>query len=115
MLTDEQKTQFMMALAAHNSDADLKEEVNIDDSHCPDIEQVVDCSDTIDAFFVEQGTYRKRDGTRSRKLHQNDTCYGTIYEWRDVQARKGLRRGNLYVMDFGDRRAAYFDGETVKG
>lgn len=35
----------------------------------------------------------------------------TLY--RDYQAAKGLRRGDLFIRDFGDFRAVYFDGEGL--
>ena len=40
------------------------------------------------------------------------TEVGNLYVWEDQQSRKGKRRGNLFVLDAGDRRYCYFDGEV---
>lgn len=40
------------------------------------------------------------------------TQIGTLYTWDKIQVAKGLMRGTLQVVDFGDVRAARFDGET---
>lgn len=36
----------------------------------------------------------------------------TLY--REFQVAPGLRRGDLFIRDFGDFRAVYFDGEGIR-
>ena len=45
------------------------------------------------------------------KPETDESPVGTLYVWEKVQTLKGRMRGTLHVMDFGDERFAYFDGE----
>lgn len=43
------------------------------------------------------------------KPEHEDTPFGKLYVWKGVQPQgAGTKRGDLYVMDFGGARAAYF-------
>lgn len=111
MLNQLQRDQFRLALAADNSysveridDLDIDQE--IEDS------QVVETRDTLDQFFSQHG---RKLGRRDGKPTGQELCRtiaGDLYKWEDVQSRPGKRRGTLFVMDFGDARACYFDGEV---
>ena len=48
----------------------------------------------------------------NRAVNWHPILLGVVFKWDNIQARKGAQRGTLYVMDFGDARAAYFDGEA---
>jgi hypothetical protein len=111
MLTQSQRDTFRFALAAlNNYTVEAVAELDIDDMLADD--QIVETRDTLDNFFDAQGRrLDRRTGQRPAVPHElNTTICGDVYKWEDVQARKGARRGTLYVMDFGDVRAAYFDG-----
>lgn len=109
MLTQEQRDTFRKAAASWNQCG--SSEVDIDDVISSDA-RVVETRDTLENFFDAKGRRLKRDGSRPDiPFEQEETAFGTIFVWRDAQSRKGARRGMLIVMDFGDARAAYFDGE----
>ena len=113
MLTQEQRNAFRLALAAYNNySAKSVEELDIDDMLTDD--QVVETQDTVENFFETRGRrLDRRTGERPAVPYElNKTFLGDVFVWEDVQARKGARRGNLYVMDFGSCRAAYFTGEA---
>lgn len=113
MLTQSQRDTFRLALSAlNNFSAKAVEELDIDDMLTDD--QIVETQDTLENFFDAQGRrLDRRTGQRPAVPHElNKTICGDVYKWEDVQARKGARRGTLYVMDFGGARAAYFDGEA---
>ncbi|MFZ6774616.1 hypothetical protein ACO0LB_18080 [Undibacterium sp. SXout7W] len=111
MLTQQQRDQFRLALAALNNYsikrvADLDIDQEITDS------QVVETRDTLEDFFSAHG---RKLGHRDGKPNGQELCRtiaGALYKWEAVQSRPGKRRGNLFVMDFGDARACYFDGEV---
>lgn len=109
MLNKEQRDLFRKALASYNacgSDA-----VDIDDFISKDSD-VVETSETLENFFDSNGRKLLRNGKiPDVPYERNITAFGEIFVWENVQKIKGARRGNLYVMDFGDSRAAYFDGE----
>lgn len=112
MLTQEQRDQFRLALAAWNNySAKTVEELDIDDMI--DDERIVETRDTIENFFDARGRRLTRNGERPAvPMELNKTICGDVYVWENQQSRKGARRGTLYVMDFGDARACYFDGEA---
>lgn len=112
MLTQQQRDTFRLALASLNCYTIKKvEDLDIDDMISDD--QVVETRESLDDFFSAHGRKLNRKGERPEKpLEQNQTLVGVVYQWTDVQAKKGARRGTLYVMDFGDARAVYFDGEA---
>lgn len=112
MLTQEQRDQFRLALASWNDyTAKTVEDLDIDDMLSD--EQVVETRDTIEDFFSAHGRKLNRKGERPEVPYEQEaTLLGTLYHWENVRSRKGARRGDLYVMDFGDARAAYFDGEA---
>ena len=49
---------------------------------------------------------------RSGKADEYATEKGTLYVWENQQSRAGKKRGNLFLMDAGDFRLSYFDGEA---
>lgn len=100
MLSTQQIEQFRLATAANNNGG-YEEDANIDDAYCSG-EQVAQTRDTVANFAEMWG-----------KPHEIENySFGALLIWHDLQARKGARRGDLYVMDFGDARAAYFSGEA---
>lgn len=112
MLTQDQRDNFRLALASYNNySATSITDLDIDDMI--DDHQIVETRDTIEDFFGAQGRRLLKNGERPAvPFERNETLLGEIYVWEDVQSRKGARRGTLYVKDFGDVRAAYFDGEA---
>lgn len=109
MLTQEQRDLFRKALASYNACGSA--DVEIDDML--EDEQVVETRETVEDFFNARGWRNDRNGNRPAvPREQNKTAFGDVFVWEDQQSRKGARRGTLYVMDFGDARACYFDGEA---
>lgn len=66
-----------------------------------DPERVVETAETVEHFIAARG-----------KPQIEATEHGTLYMWLDVQQAKGLARGDLSVMDFGEFRFAHFTGEA---
>jgi hypothetical protein len=93
MLTDAQRVAFAAATAHANCGDHTDEFARLVEPH-----EVVETRETLDDF-------RRARGTGERI----DTPVGSLHCWRRVQAQAGTRRGDLYVMDFGDARAAHFD------
>ncbi len=112
MLTQNQRDTFRLALASLNCYRIEKvEDLDIDDMLTD--EKIVETRDTVEDFFSANGRKLTRQGKRPEvPYEQNTTLVGIVYQWDDVQARKGAQRGTLYVMDFGDARAAFFTGEA---
>ena len=96
MLTQNQITAFRMATAAHNL-GHHEEDATLDEALCNE-DEVVHTRDTAAAFIASHGRPDQCENYKS----------GDLLVWNKVQTRKGARRGDLYVMDFGDVRAAYF-------
>ena len=65
-------------------------------------EDVIRTAETIDDF----------KSARSGTPDEYETPKGTLYVWENQQARKGKRRGNVFLLDGGDFRFTYFDGEV---
>ena len=112
MLNQKQRDTFRLALASLNSySAERVEDLDIN-SVISDA-RVVETADTVEDFFKANGRKLLKNGSRPVvPREQNTTLLGVVYTWDGVQARKGARRGTLYVMDFGTARAAFFDGEA---
>jgi hypothetical protein len=113
MLTQDQRDTFRLALASFN-DYTVKSVGELDIDNMLSDDQIVETRDTLEDFFKAQGRkLNRRTGERPEvPFEQEATLLGVIYKWDDVQARKGARRGTLYVMDFGTVRAVFFDGEA---
>jgi len=99
-LTSDQIEKFRLATAAHNASG-YEEDATIDDSLCSE-DDVTATTETLADFIKSRGT----------PANIEKYSFATLYIWENQQARKGARRGDLYVVDFGDRRAAYFSGEA---
>ena len=99
MLTQDQINTFCLATAANNNGG-YEEDATLDDALC-NADQVVETRDQIADFIAKWGQPEKEE-----------YGFGTLYFWRNVQARKGARRGDLMVMDFTTARAAFFSGEA---
>jgi hypothetical protein len=97
MLTTEQKETFRKAVDFLNGDKSGTLECPLVDNN----DDVVTTSDTVDDFKKHAG------------LVEKETAFGKLFVAENHQAGKGLRRGDLFVMDFGDARAAYFTGESL--
>ena len=112
MLTQKQRNTFRLALASLNCySVEKVEDLDIDDMLTD--EQVVETRDIVEDFFSANGRKLNRKGERPEVPYErNQTLLGIVFQWDNIQARKGAQRGTLYVMDFGDARAAYFDGEA---
>ena len=113
MLTQEQRDTFRLALASFNNCGRAVDASAIDDMLTD--AQIVETRDTIEDFFDARGRRLNRHGQRPETPYEREsTAHGHIYVWRNQQAKPGLRRGDLYVMDMGDARACYFDGEQPR-
>lgn len=111
MLTQQQRDTFRLALASWNKSSATVEELDISDMIEDD--QVVSTGESIDHFFSSRGRKLNRNGERPETPYElNRTKVGDLYIWEDQQSRKGARRGTLFVMNFGDYSACYFDGEA---
>ncbi|MDO8729439.1 MAG: hypothetical protein Q7K26_06220 [bacterium] len=112
MLTQDQRNTFRLALASFNAYS-VKNVEELDINHMLSDDQIVETRETIENFFEAKGRKLNRRSERPEvPFEQETTLLGIIFKWDDVQARKGARRGTLYVMDFGVARAAFFDGEA---
>lgn len=102
MLTDEQIENFCKATAVYNC-GDLEAYEDVEDRVCePD--DVARTRDTVQGFKEGLGNGEPDEIVK--------TPAGDLLVWYNLQLAKGCCRGDLFVMDFGDARAAYFDGET---
>ena len=112
MLTQKQRDDFRLALASWNCNSITNvDELDIDEMITDD--QIVETRDTIENFFDARGWRNDRNGNRPDvPREKNKTLLGDIFVWENQQSRKGAQRGTLFVMDFGDARACYFDGEA---
>ena len=113
MLTQQQRDTFRLALASLNAySVKVVDELDIDDVITD--EEVVETCDTVEDFFAANGRRLTKKGERPAiPFEKNRTLVGDVYQWNDIRTRKGARRGSLFVMDFGDARAAFFDGEIL--
>lgn len=106
MINEKNKTIFCQATAYWNSGDIAEFDVVPQDNLaavCEDIDDVAETRDTVDGFIQNWG-----------EPHQRlVTPHGELLVWENLQAAKGCRRGDAFVMDFGDARAAYFTGETA--
>jgi hypothetical protein len=89
MLTEDQKTQFVTALE-NECGCGITED------------EVISTRDTVQNFIAQWGS--------PHECEQADDI--EVLVWHKLQTRKGATRGDLYVMDFGRVRAAYFSGEA---
>ena len=97
MLNETEKNTFRKAVDFQNGD----KSGTLD---CPYIDSVDDVVSTQD----DLASFQKKAALREIK-----TDFGTLFVAEGVQAAPGKRRGDLFVMDFGHGRAAYFTGEGV--
>ena len=90
---------FINALAIYNGGT--TEEVNqiVDYDMLDDI---VETSEKLKDFISSKGSY---------STLSEDTDYGFVAVFENIQREKGLRRGDLYVVEFEDKTLCYFDGE----
>lgn len=107
MITAKQRDAFRLMLAAVNYPSGTIDALDVDDV-CTDAD-IVETADTVEVFL---SLYGKSVTTRGRAVEQLQAIFGNLFVWDKVQTRKGCRRGTLYVVDFGDVRAVYFDGEA---
>ena len=98
MLTEDQKTTFRKAVDFWNGDESGT-------LGCP----LIVNNDEVVTTREGLGHYVQ---ARASAGEQAETPWGVLYIWRNVQAAKGLRRGTQCLMDFGEARAVYFDGEV---
>jgi len=112
MLNQEQKDQFRLALASVNCFSVKRvEELDIDNM-CEDSD-VFSTGESLEHFFSSRGRKLNRQGNRPDVPYEKrSSLLGDVYVWENQQSRKGARRGNLYVMEFGNYCATYFDGEV---
>lgn len=110
MLNQSQRDQFRLALAAESN-------YLVTDVNALDIDEIILDSDivetreTVEDFFSANGRKLSRRDGKPTGEELLKTIVGDLFKWSGVQSRRGKRRGNLFVMDFGDVRACYFDGE----
>tara|TARA_A100000172_G_scaffold29701_1_gene17660 strand:- start:1375 stop:1659 length:285 start_codon:yes stop_codon:yes gene_type:complete len=65
-------------------------------------DDVVRTADTVADF----------QAARSGAPDEYETPLGVLYVWENQQARKGARRGEVFVLDAGDYRLSYFSGQV---
>ena len=65
-------------------------------------DDVVQTSETVADF----------QAARSGTADEDETPLGILYVWENQQARKGARRGEVFVLDAGDFRLSYFSGQV---
>ena len=108
MLTKDQRDTFRLALASYNK---LGRPVSIDDIDdvCDDSDMVV-TAETIGDFKAARGAPSEVFKVKVPVEDVVRDC-GEVLIWKNVQSRKGARRGDLYLMDLGNARACYFSGE----
>jgi len=97
MLNEKEITNFLAATAVWNSNT-----TDPDNGVCSE-EDVVQTRDTITDF--ENGL---ANGGPDERI---DTPFGELLVFSNRQRAKGLARGDLFVLDFGHARAAYFSGQ----
>jgi len=90
---------FMNALAIYNGGT--IDELNriIEDD---EFDSIVETSETLADFKNKRGNFSS--------LSEN-TDYGFVAVFENIQRAKGMRRGDLYVVEFSDKTLTYFDGE----
>lgn len=111
MLNQEERDTFRLALSAYNNyGVESTENLDIDDMIAD--AQIVETAETIDAFFKAHGRKLNRDGSQPETPKELErTIAGDFFKWENVQSKKGARRGTLYVMEFENACACFFDGE----
>ena len=97
MLTEEQKLNFCKATAEWNGN-DFEEEC----ARVCEPGDVAATRETVDDFIKVWGAPKIKK-----------TPAGDLLVWENIQIKKGLRRGDSFLMDFGAARAGYFTGETI--
>lgn len=97
MLTQQQREDFCKATGEWNGN-----DFNLDCSVC-EPEDVATTRDSLENF--------KSGPAKNGKYKTIDTPAGILHIFENFQVRKCARRGNAFVMDFGDARAVYFTGE----
>lgn len=77
-------------------------------------EELIDSGDEICGHVVStHETYADFVATHGAPRHSRTTSSGyEIHEWTDVQFKKGMRRGSLYLMEFDADgiSASYYTG-----
>jgi hypothetical protein len=97
MLSLEQRLAFCMATAIWHFSHDNEP------SRLVDLEDVVGTMDTIESFL--------HGAAKDIVSHEIDTPYGVLHCWQNVVKHSDRfgRRGTLFVVDFGNVRAAHFE------
>lgn len=99
MLNEKQINDFCKATAQYNS-GDFEDEFG----YVCEPDEVAQTRNTVQDFKEGLG-----NGEPDEILK---TPAGELLVWYDRQSAKGCKKGDLFVMDYGESRAAYFDGET---
>jgi hypothetical protein len=97
MLTELQKLNFCKATAEWNGN-DFEEEC----ARVCEPTDVAATQETVADFIKQWGT-----------PNITKTPAGDLMVWKNIQIKKRLRRGDSFLMDFGNVRAGYFTGETL--
>jgi hypothetical protein len=102
MLNQDQKTTFCKATAFINSCGDVVKAEEFDFyGICDSVSNVAETRDTLEDF--------KAGSAKGGIPSNEETPFGKLHIWKGAQPEgAGSKRGDLYVMDFGDARAAYF-------
>jgi hypothetical protein len=65
-------------------------------------DEVVTTAETLENFICSKG-----------KPHETiETQAGNLHIWHNQQSRPGCVRGDLFLLDVGNVRLSYFDGES---
>ena len=65
------------------------------------LEQITETHEKLSDFISKRGNPQWNIKTE----------FGNVYVWENIQRGKGLRRGDLYVVEYDDITLTYFDGE----
>lgn len=101
MLQQADREKFSRATAIWNS---------ADDENAPEWASLCEPADVVETFE----TLEYHETSRGRKADEVKTSSaGTLYVWRSVQMARGRRRGEMFLMDFGYARGAFFTGDAA--
>ncbi len=100
-LTSDQRETFVAAIGFQNCGAADRASAVDNGLNMMDLADVVSTHETVADF---QSTHREGREVR--------TPFGALRVWSGVQLGRGKTRGELFLMDFGNVRAAHFTGQA---
>lgn len=91
---------FMNALAIWNGGSIEEIDRIIEDD---ELHLIIETEEKLNDFISARG---------KPCILSDNTDFGYVAMWENVQKARGLRRGNLYVVEYEDKTLTYFDGEA---